>query len=103
MAIWFRAWPFRPLASGEFDELNRYTCFKFNAAMPRSPCNLVASEVKWCVTASTLESTSVEAFFRLAMLICLLDNQEDGAVYKANPGDKVTYHCKSGTHLCKAS
>ncbi|KAJ8105245.1 hypothetical protein ONZ43_g7502 [Nemania bipapillata] len=39
-----------------------------------SPCNLVASEVKWCVTASTLE-----------------ENQEDGAVFKANPGDKVTY------------
>ncbi|KAH8156233.1 hypothetical protein CIB48_g12013 [Xylaria polymorpha] len=42
-----------------------------------SPCNLVSSEVKWCVTASTLEN-----------------NQEDGAVYKANPGDKVTYHYK---------
>ncbi|KAL2275450.1 hypothetical protein FJTKL_02065 [Diaporthe vaccinii] len=33
-----------------------------------SPCNLVASEVKWCITASRLET-----------------NQEDGAVYKANP------------------
>ncbi|KAI7787447.1 hypothetical protein LA080_015668 [Diaporthe eres] len=39
-----------------------------------SPCNLVASEVKWCITASRLET-----------------NQEDGAVYKANPGDEVTY------------
>lgn len=41
-----------------------------------SPCNLEADEIKWCVTASTLE-----------------DNQEDGDVYKADPGDHVTYHC----------
>ncbi|KAI1295007.1 hypothetical protein F5Y03DRAFT_311087 [Xylaria venustula] len=42
-----------------------------------SPCELTSSEVKWCVTASTLES-----------------DQEDGSVYKANPGDQVTYHYK---------
>ncbi|KAL9617704.1 MAG: hypothetical protein Q9160_007537 [Pyrenula sp. 1 TL-2023] len=40
-----------------------------------SPCNLAANEVKWCITASTLEQ-----------------NQEDGAVYRANPGDRVTYN-----------
>ncbi|KAH8878740.1 hypothetical protein GQ53DRAFT_775512 [Thozetella sp. PMI_491] len=48
----------------------------------RSPCNLAADEVKWCVTASTLEN-----------------NQEDGAVYKAKPGDHITYHCKSKTSI----
>lgn len=27
-------------------------------------------------------------------------NQEDGAAYKANPGDRVTYHCKLGAQWC---
>ncbi|KAH6700654.1 hypothetical protein DL95DRAFT_429847 [Leptodontidium sp. 2 PMI_412] len=49
-----------------------------------SPCNLAANEVKWCITASTLEA-----------------NQEDGAVFKANPGDQVTYHYKYNTATAK--
>ncbi|KAI1321390.1 hypothetical protein F5Y16DRAFT_413767 [Xylariaceae sp. FL0255] len=40
-----------------------------------SPCDFSSSEDKWCVTASTLQS-----------------EQEDGAVYAANPGDHVTYN-----------
>ncbi|KAJ4286978.1 hypothetical protein N0V90_012859 [Kalmusia sp. IMI 367209] len=42
-----------------------------------SPCNFVASDVKWCVVASTYDG-----------------NQHDGTPYRANPGDKVTYDYK---------
>ncbi|KAL6710842.1 hypothetical protein ACN47E_007899 [Coniothyrium glycines] len=42
-----------------------------------SPCNFVASDVKWCVVASTFDG-----------------NQQDGTPYRANPGDRVTYDYK---------
>lgn len=61
----------------------------------RSPCNLAANEVKWCVVASTYDGTILMHFS-----LCRwnshssLGNQHDGTPYKANPGDHVTYDCK---------
>ncbi|PSK42851.1 hypothetical protein B9Z65_6805 [Elsinoe australis] len=42
-----------------------------------SPCNFAASDVKWCVVASTYDG-----------------EQHDGKPYRANPGDRVTYDYK---------
>ncbi|KAF2221645.1 hypothetical protein BDZ85DRAFT_265744 [Elsinoe ampelina] len=42
-----------------------------------SPCNFAASDVKWCVVASTYDG-----------------QQHDGKPYRANPGDRVTYDYK---------
>lgn len=52
--------PSRPLASGKFrpiDELHVEP--EPRVGTYRSPCNLVADEVKRCITASTLESMFV--------------------------------------------
>ncbi|KAK7180423.1 hypothetical protein PSPO01_13580 [Paraphaeosphaeria sporulosa] len=43
-----------------------------------SPCNFAASDIKWCVVASTYDE----------------GNQHDGTPYRANPGDRVTYDYK---------
>lgn len=56
---------------------------------------MAADEVKWCVTASTLESIVNHSSCAFHSYLSL-GNQEDGAAYKANPGDKVTYHCRLG-------
>ena len=61
-----------------------------------SPCNMAADELKWCVTASTLESERIRG-----TIACLpgynsplSENQEDGSAVTASPGDEATCHCE---------
>lgn len=59
MVTWSRVLPSRPLVLGRFRLIEQHVEFKLRVFTHRSPCNLVASEVKWCITASTLESMFV--------------------------------------------
>lgn len=95
MVTLFKVLPSQPLASGvsrpidEYggpDANSEYSHTGLHATWSRARSNGVSllARLKVC-------SSDILSAYRAHLC---LDNQEDDAVYKANPGDKVTYNCK---------